>query len=70
MNYTEAQKEEILSRVKKALAILKGMELTPAATVQKVNIGNDEFVDKVVPYLQDFRYTNESAKTPEKPLEA
>lgn len=75
MNYTEEMKKDIQTREKKALQCLKDLELTPAAQVYKQNIGNDMFVDKVTPYLQDLKYKeNEETKksmeeTPE-PVEA
>lgn len=60
MKYTDAQIAEITVREKKALDILRGMDLTPSAVMQKVNLGNDIFADKVVPYLQDLRYAEKS----------
>jgi hypothetical protein len=33
--------------------------MTPAAQVSKVNTGNDMFVDKVTPYLQDLKFQPE-----------
>lgn len=57
MEYTQEQKDEIMERVKIALDKLKELQLTPAAQVYKVNIGNDTFADKFIPYLQDTRYS-------------
>ncbi len=54
--YTEEQIKDVEEREAKALAFLKELQLTPAAVVQKTNIGNDIFVDKVVCYLQDIKY--------------
>ncbi len=59
VNYTEEQKNDIQEREKKALEILKELQLTPAVAVQKVNIGNDVFVDKLIPFLQDSKYQEE-----------
>lgn len=56
--YTKEQVEETQEREKKALAFLKDLDLTPAAIVQKVNLGEDMFVDKVVPYLRDTKYSS------------
>lgn len=55
--YNDDQIADITEREAKAIAFLKELQLTPAATVQKINKGNDEFVDKVVPYLQDVKYS-------------
>lgn len=57
MNYTKEQITDIEEREAKALKMLKELELTPAAQVQKVNIGNDIFADKLQPFLQDLKYT-------------
>lgn len=73
MNYTQEQVEEIKAREKHALDFLKSLELTPSAVVQKINIGNDVFADRVIPFLQDTRYTpkkNEPTQTPSAPVAA
>lgn len=70
MEYTKEQVKDITEREKKCLEFLKEMEMSPAAQVYKQNIGNDMFVDKVTPYLQDIRYKHESDKETEKPVEA
>ncbi len=57
-NYTEEQVKDIQEREKKALEYLKDNGLTPAAIVEKVNVGKDMFVDKVIPFLQDTKYTS------------
>lgn len=56
-NYTKEQQANITERLAKAEVALKELHLYPAAVVQKVNKGNDEFVDKVICYLQDNLYT-------------
>lgn len=58
MEYTQEQKDEIMERVKIALEKLKELQLTPAAQVYKVNIGDDTFADKFIPYLQDTKYND------------
>lgn len=64
-NYTQEQVEDIKEREAKALDTLKELNLTPACQVFKVNVGNDTFADKVVPYLQDTKYANPTkAETP------
>lgn len=59
-NYSKDEIKDIQDREKKALKMLAELELTPAATIQKVNIGNDTFADKVTPYLQDIRYVKKN----------
>lgn len=57
MEYSEEQRKDIIAREKKGLEALKKLNLTPAAQVSKMNLGNDTFVDKVQPYLADTLYT-------------
>ncbi len=57
MAYTEEQVKDIQEREKKGLELLKDLQLNPSASVQKVNMGNDMFVDKVTPFLADTKYT-------------
>ena len=56
--YTDEQVKDIQEREAKAIEALKELELTPSAYVMKTNIGDDTFVDKVVPYLQDTKYAD------------
>ncbi len=60
--YTKEQIAEVEEREKKALAYLKENFLTPAASIQKVNLGNDVFGDRLIPFLRDFKY--EPVKSP------
>lgn len=64
-NYTEEQVEDIKARELKALEAIKELQLTPAAQMSKINIGNDIFADQVVCYLQDTKYTKKD-ESPEK----
>lgn len=57
MEYTKEQIEDIAKREKMGIDYLRSIGLTPAAVIQKINIGNDTFADKLQPYLQDTRYT-------------
>lgn len=66
MEYTSEQVEDIKSREKKGLEALKELGLTPAAALTKINVENDSFVDKVIPYLQDTKYA--SKKEEDKPV--
>lgn len=74
-NYTDEQVKDITEREKKGLEALKALNLTPAAQISKVQMGNDIFADKLVPFLQDTLYISTpspvqvEAKTDDKPLE-
>lgn len=57
MEYTDEMKKDIIEREKKGLEALKALDLTPAASTQMINIGNDTFAVKLVPYLQDTKHT-------------
>lgn len=57
MNYSKEQIEDVKIREGKALETLKELQLTPAAQITKVNVGNDVFADRVIPFLQDTKYT-------------
>lgn len=58
MDYTKAQIADINEREQKGLEALKALNLTPAAQISKVQMGNDIFADKLVPFLQDTKYTS------------
>lgn len=57
MEYSKEQIVDIQEREKKGLEALKALDLTPAASTQMINIGNDTFAVKLIPYLQDTKYT-------------
>ena len=57
MEYTPKQVEDIKAREAKALAYLLELQLGPAVSMRMENIGNDQFVVKPVPYLQDLKYS-------------
>lgn len=57
MEYSPEQREDIINREKQALDHLKVLHLTPAISMQAVNIGNDTFAMKPVPFLQDTKYS-------------
>lgn len=57
-NYTEAEIADITEREQKGLEALKALNLTPAAQISKVQMGNDIFADKLIPFLQDTKYTS------------
>lgn len=55
-NYTDEQVKDITEREQKGLEALKALHLTPAAQISKVQMGNDIFADKLIPFLQDTKY--------------
>jgi hypothetical protein len=57
MEYSPEQIADIKEREQKALETLKELQLTPAVMMQAVNIGNDTFAMKPIPYLADFKFT-------------
>lgn len=66
--YSDLEKSDVIARQTKALAFLKELELTPAANMQKVNLGvegKDIFADLVQPYLQDTKYNKPIVNTSE-----
>lgn len=60
-NYSEEQIKDIQEREAKGLQALKDLELSPAAVVSKVNIGDDKFADRVQCYLADTKYSKKEA---------
>lgn len=66
--YTEDEIKDIEARELEALEVLKKLQLTPSATMQAVNIGNDVFSMKVIPHLADLKFAEkaEEAKVKEK----
>lgn len=60
---TEEQIKDITEREKKALEYLKENGLTPAAVIQKINLGDNTFADKIIAYLQDVRYSQKPEDT-------
>jgi len=62
---SKEQVADIQEREKKGLEYLKELKLTPAAIIQKIRVGDDMFVDKVTPFLQDTKYVKpEPVKSP------
>ena len=64
--YTQEQIKDIKERELKALEMLKELQLTPAAQIYKVNIGNDTFADKLIPYLADIKYNDKELTSKDK----
>lgn len=54
--YTPEQISDVSERESKALKILEELQLSPAVSMQMQNIGNDQFVVKPYPYLQDTKF--------------
>lgn len=57
MEYSDEQIKDIKKREEAALAFLKNVQLTPAVQMYAMNVGNDTFGFKPVPFLQDTKYT-------------
>lgn len=55
--FTQEQIKDIREREAKGLEALKELGLTPGCGAQMVNMGNDTFGIKLIPYLQDTKYT-------------
>lgn len=64
-NFTPEQIADIKEREAKGLQALKDLQLTPAAIIQKANIGNDGFIDQVTPYLRDTKFAPIPSTNPE-----
>lgn len=60
---TPEQKKDIEERVNKAQAFLKELNLYPSAIVQKINMGDDVFADKILCYLADNKYIKTEIKS-------
>lgn len=59
-NLTDEQIKDIQEREAAALEFLKKSELSPAAFLSVVNIGDDVFATKVQAYLADTKYTKKA----------
>lgn len=59
--YSKEQVLDIREREEKGLKALKELGLTPAAGTQMENIGGDRFVIKLIPYLQDTKYSPQAS---------
>lgn len=64
-SYTPEQIKDVKEREARALKVLGELYLTPAISMQAVNIGNDTFAMKPIPYLQDTLYTQNAVKSPD-----
>jgi len=60
--YSPDQRKDIEERVEKAKNLLANLQLQPAVIMQPVNMGDDVFGMKPIPYLQDIRYTSPISK--------
>lgn len=54
--FTPEQRKDIEERVEKAKVFLKELQLQPAVIMQPVNLGDDVFGMKPIPYLQDVKF--------------
>lgn len=55
--YSPEQRKDIEERVEKARKLLEELQLRPACMPQMYNVGNDVFGIKLLPFLQDSKYT-------------
>lgn len=55
--YTDEQVKDIQEREAKAIEALKELQMTLSAQVVAVNVGDNTFANKVIPYLSDMKYT-------------
>ena len=54
--YNEEEVADITKRVEAAIEYLKENNLSLSAQISYQNTGEDTFVTKVIPYLQDTKY--------------
>lgn len=66
--YTNAQIADIKDREAKGIQALKDLELTASAQVVSVNVGDNTFAQKVIPYLADMKFTKQIGDV-ESPIE-
>ena len=57
-HYSPEQRKDIEYRVKKVQDLMKELDLQPSVIIQAVNVGDDTFAMKAIPYLQDIKYKN------------
>lgn len=55
--YTDEQIADIQAREAKAIEALKELQMTISSQVISVNVGDNTFAQKVIPYLADMKYT-------------
>lgn len=55
--YTNEQIADIQGREAKAIAFLKEIEMTISAQVVSVNVGDNTFAQKVIPYISDLKFS-------------
>lgn len=63
-DYTPEEIKDIQERVEKAQKMLQELHLSVMAQVVSVNMGDDIFALKVMPYLQDNKFIKEPIKSP------
>lgn len=59
MQYTPEQVADIEKRESDALEYLKKLQLSPAVQMHMVNVGDDNFAIKPMPYLQDLKFASQ-----------
>lgn len=56
--YSPEQRKDIENRVDKAKKMLEELDLQPAVLMHAVNLKEDVFGMRPIPYLQDMKYKN------------
>lgn len=69
MEYTKEMVADIKEREAKALTLLQELQLSPAVSMQMVNVGDDNFAIKPIPYLMDTKFTPTSSPIQQDDLE-
>lgn len=54
--YSEQEIQDIKEREQKCLEFLKENQITPSCAPMLVNMGDDTFGIKLIPFLKDFKY--------------
>lgn len=67
-DYSAEEKADIIARVDKAKAMLTELKLQIACMPQMFNTGDDVFGIKLLPYLQDKKYTPKQSPIQKKDL--
>ena len=63
MEFSKDQIKDITERELKCLEFLKEMQMCPSVKMVAVNVGNDCFAMKAIPFLNDLKYQETSEPT-------
>ena len=56
MNFSDEQIKDITARELECLEFLKSHNMCPSVKIVAVNVGNDCFAMKAIPFLNDLKY--------------